>query len=100
MIASGRKGSYMSRFTLALFESTGWYQNVNYTYTETTTWGKGKGCNFLNIDLCDSVEFCQDSSFNCDWEATAIGKCTVDPFTGSCNVYKYYTNTICVDENY
>jgi recombinational DNA repair protein (RecF pathway) len=52
MIASGKKGAYLSRFTLALLDSSGWYPNVNYTYAEPTTWGKGKGCKFLNIDDC------------------------------------------------
>lgn len=55
MIASGKKGAYLSRFTLALFESTGWYPNVNYTYAEPSTWGKGKGCSFLSIDNCEGA---------------------------------------------
>jgi hypothetical protein len=32
MIASNKKGSFISRFTLALFESTGWYTDVDYQY--------------------------------------------------------------------
>lgn len=52
MIASGKKGAFISRFTLALLDSSGWYESVNYTYSETSFWGKGKGCNFLNIDVC------------------------------------------------
>ena len=32
MIASGKKGAYMSRFSLALLESSGWYTAVNYSY--------------------------------------------------------------------
>jgi len=31
---------------------------------------------------------------------TSIGKCQPDAFTGSCLTVKYYTNTICIDENY
>lgn len=52
MIASGKKGAYLSRFTLALLESSGWYPNVNYAYAEPTTWGKNKSCAFLDIDNC------------------------------------------------
>ena len=68
MIASNKKGAYVSRFTLALFQSTGWYPFVNYTFAaEPTTWGKGKGCDFFNIDNCNFPEFCTGSDFNCDW---------------------------------
>lgn len=54
MIATNKKNSVVSRFTLALFNSTGWYSSVNYSLVEPLTWGKGKGCSFLNIDDCDS----------------------------------------------
>ncbi len=53
MIASGKKGAYVSRFTLALLDSSGWYESINYTYSESTVWGKNKGCSFLSIDNCD-----------------------------------------------
>ena len=97
MIASGKKGAFVSRFTLALLESSGWYESVNYTFSESSVWGKNKGCMFMNIDVCEGDEFCQGTDFGCDWEATGIGKCNPDPFAGSCKVYKYFTNTICVD---
>ena len=97
MIASGKKSAFVSRFTLALLDSTGWYEGVNYSYAEPSVWGKGKGCNFMNIDVCDGVEFCQSTGFGCDWDATGIGKCLVDPFSGSCKAFKYYSNTICID---
>ena len=99
MIASNKKGAYLSRFTLALLESSGWYV-VDYNYAEPTTWGKEKGCEFLNIDNCNSDEFCQDASFSCDYDATGIGKCGLDIYTGACKTVKYYTNTICIDENF
>lgn len=100
MIATSKKGAFLSRFTLALLESSGWYPYVNYGYAESTTWGKQKGCNFLNIDDCSGEEFCQDSNFSCDSDATGIGKCGLDAYTGACKTVKYYTNTICVDENF
>lgn len=53
MTASGKKNSYMSRATLALLASIGWY-NVSFDYAEPSTWGKNKGCSFFNIDNCDS----------------------------------------------
>ncbi len=39
MIASNKKGSFVSRFTLALLESSGWYFEVDYSWAEKTTWG-------------------------------------------------------------
>lgn len=100
MIASNRKSGFTSVFTLALLESTGWYTSVDYTFAEPTTWGKNAGCGFLNIDECTGKEFCQDSEFGCDTDGTAIGRCSNDLFTGACKIIKYFTNTICVDENY
>lgn len=66
MIASVIKNTYVSPMTLALFEYSGWYTNVSYQYSESTGWGKGKGCPFLNINDCDFDEFCNTQySFGC-----------------------------------
>jgi hypothetical protein len=53
MIASNKKNTYMSRFTLALLDSSGFYTSVNYSSAEPSSWGKGKGCSFFNIDDCN-----------------------------------------------
>lgn len=100
MIASNKKGAFLSRFTLALLDSSGWYPSIDYSYAETSTWGKGQGCSFLNIDNCNSSEFCQGSNFGCDSDGTGIGRCSLDAYAGACMTMKYFTNTICVDENY
>ena len=100
MISSNKRGSFVSRITLALFESTGWYPEVDYTYAESTTWGKSKGCDFLDIDSCDSEEFCSDRSFDCDWEGTAIGRCDNDIFAGACKLHRSFVNTVCIDETF
>ena len=83
-----------------MLESTGWYPEIDYLMAEPTTWGKNKGCSIFNIDDCNSDEFCQGSSFGCEWDMTSIGKCQPDAFTGACMTIKYYTNTICIDENF
>lgn len=46
MTASAIKDQKISEFTLALLEGSGWYQ-VNYDMAEVITWGKNKGCDFL-----------------------------------------------------
>lgn len=97
MISSNKKNTYISRFTLAIYSSTGWYPGVNYSLSEPMTWGKSKSCSFLNVDNCEFDEFCSGTAFECDWDATGEAKCAVDVFTGSCSVPKYFSNTICID---
>lgn len=97
MISSNKKNTYISRLTLAVFNSTGWYPSVNFSLAEPMTWGKNKGCNFLNVDDCDFDEFCTGNGFECDWDGTGEARCDIDIFSGSCSVPKYYTNTICID---
>lgn len=46
------------------------------------------------------MEFCTGANFDCDWEGNTIGRCSIDSFAGSCNTIRYFTNTICIDENY
>jgi hypothetical protein len=53
MISSNKKNSFVSRFTLALLDSTGFYTSVNYDYAEPSVWGKNKNCSFLNNDDCN-----------------------------------------------
>lgn len=46
MIADSYGENYISNFTLALFEDSGWYK-VDYSKAEQMLWGKNKGCDFL-----------------------------------------------------
>lgn len=54
MIATNKKNSMVSAFTLALLNSTGWYTSVDINFAQPMTWGKGNGCSFLDIDNCTS----------------------------------------------
>ena len=58
MIATGKKHSFVSRMSLAVLESTGWYSDVNYSMAEPSTWGMNKGCGIFDIDNCNNAEFC------------------------------------------
>ena len=100
MIAVNKKQLFMSRFTLAFFDSMGWYYDINYQYAEPTTWGKNQGCPFKNIENCNFPEFCTGTGFGCDWDFTGIAKCQVDSMTGSCKVPRHFTDTMCIDENF
>ena len=96
MIAASKKGSYISGVSLALLETTGWY-DVDYSLSEKTTWGKNKKCGFLDTQNCEFDEFCSFEGIGCDWERTAYGFCQIDRFAGSCKIVKYFSNTICFD---
>ena len=52
MTASGKKGSFISKFVVAMLDSTGWY-DADYNLAEPTSWGAGEGCDFLDIDNCE-----------------------------------------------
>ena len=43
---------HMSEFTFFLFLDSGWY-NVDFSFIEPLSWGKNKGCNFLNKECSD-----------------------------------------------
>jgi hypothetical protein len=47
MIADSYGENYISNFTLALLEDSGWYK-VDYSKSESVLWGKNRGCEFLN----------------------------------------------------
>lgn len=53
MVSINKKGAFVSNFTLALLDSTGWYE-INYTYAEPTDWGKNEGCSFMDTQDCSS----------------------------------------------
>jgi len=68
MTASDMKDQRFSEFTFALLEGTGWYQ-VNYDHAEPMTFGKNKGCEFLDTKcvntstgLANFPEFCSPLS--------------------------------------
>jgi len=77
-----------SDVTLALFEDSGWY-TVNYDYTTPTTWGHGKGCDFVNLNCVSGgvtqfSEWCTAADNNNDCSSTNTIK-------ASCNYATYGT---------
>ena len=75
--------SYVSYFTLALFEDSGWYK-VDYDKIEPYFWGKDAGCDFFNIQCIDSTthktnwpQYWCDSSYNdhCSHDYAGIAYC-------------------------
>jgi len=52
MTGAATANKRISEFYLAFLEGTGWY-TPNYEMSEPMTWGKGKGCSFLNEKCLD-----------------------------------------------
>jgi len=50
MIGDSYGENLISDLSLAMFEDSGWYQ-VSYSDSNMFTWGKGKGCDFLNHSI-------------------------------------------------
>lgn len=81
--------TYLSSFTLAYFEDTGFYQ-ANYAVAQDDMiFGKGKGCNFIS-QKCDvlgaSNGFCfdeDDSHLYCSPDFRGIGSCKIGAYGSS-----------------
>jgi hypothetical protein len=79
----------ITKFTLKLLESTGWY-TINYTHRQIhiPLWGRGKGCGFIERDCSSYIEFCtKNNSFSCDYHHQFMSICTSDGLS-KCN-YNY-----------
>lgn len=80
--------SYISYFTFALFQDSGWYI-VDYNFAEPYYWGKNETCDFFNTPCIDSTthtsnwpQYWCDSIYNdhCSFEYGGISYCQY--FTG------------------
>ena len=111
MTASSIKDSRLSEFTLAALEGTGWYQ-VDYSYAEPMTYGKGRGCDFLDTPCMNKAtktpnfpEFCTGlASVGTYYTGRGVGPCGA---TSSLNTNKsllasfdYWGNKTIVADNY
>lgn len=74
-----------SMFTFKLLEDTGWYKPI-YEGLDEMSWGRGKGCDFLNS--CDHTlynEFAESQVEKCDFHSHAKGYGSFDQFSDTCN---------------
>ena len=74
---------YMSPFTMALMEDSGWYQ-IDFTFSQHFTWGADAGCAFINGDCVERVTatsnfeqfWCSGSGDNgCSADYSTIAEC-------------------------
>eukprot|EP01083_Nonionella_stella_P192630 711935_1 len=91
---------YLSYFTFALMEDTGWY-GIDYEFAEEFTWGKYEGCNFFQTDCINKYNgnsnfeqyWCTSSNDNgCSYDYTTVGSC-MNQLTGIVpSQFRYYTD--------
>lgn len=84
MTASYTPEMRVTEFSLALLEGSGWYQ-VDYSLAQSLTWGKNKGCEFLNEPCIIVAMGTGKSSFEeyclplqtggCSWTRRGIAYC-------------------------
>ena len=127
MTSSSIADARFSEFTLALLEGSGWYK-ANYKYAEEMTYGKNKGCEFLDAPCVDKKtkevafeEFCYPlNSVKTTWTGRGVGVCGVnsvkrnvfaennywgdrtsvlDPFSDNCPLLNMYQNKDCEDKS-
>ena len=80
-------GNRVSKFTLALFEDTGWYK-ANYTMADSLKFGRNAGCDFLNEKCINPTTgvalsvpkytFCSTpNEQSCTFDLTGYGYCAI-----------------------
>jgi len=129
MTASEVNDARITQFTLALLESSGWYQ-VNYNMAEPFFWGKGQGCAFLDGNCVSKTtkkanfnEYCSTiGAYGCSFHGRSGGFCgntglyssasldsdfnywgdnrvVTDNFADNCPYVNAYSNVDCEDVN-
>jgi hypothetical protein len=93
MTASQINDQRISELTLALLESTGWYQ-VDYSMADTFYYGYGEGCGYLSA-MSGYKEYCSTSGEGCTLHGQAGGYCASDSFSDGANYWRAYSNRDC-----
>lgn len=93
--------TYISTFTLALMEDSGWYK-VNYSYDEPFVYGINEGCSFFTKDCIDSTTeksnfpdyYCESTADDgCTYDNTAVGYCLMYSYDSiSPSEYDYFSD--------
>ncbi|EGR26889.1 leishmanolysin family protein, putative [Ichthyophthirius multifiliis] len=93
--------AYFSAFTTSLLRDTGFYAEVNASMEEATTFGQGKGCQFITGKCDQSIkEFCRPVEDNglCDYYHHGSSNCSIGTYNDAdCNTSKIFANGKCWD---
>ncbi|EGR34159.1 leishmanolysin family protein, putative, partial [Ichthyophthirius multifiliis] len=95
--------AYFSGFTTNLLRDTGFYAEVNASMEEKTTYGQGKGCQFITGKCDQSIrEFCRPVKDEglCDYYHHGSSNCNIGAYNDpDCNTSNVFSNSICWDTN-
>jgi len=94
MTASQINDQRISELTLALLQSTGWYQ-VDYSMADTFYFGKGEGCGILSSCSSGYKEYCSGGGEGCSFHGQAGSYCGADSFSDGCAYMRAYSNRDC-----
>jgi hypothetical protein len=87
MVGDTSLNPVISKFSLALFEDTGWYQ-VNYDMAEPIFWAKGKGCKILEGDCGIYGTTCgRGGQGGCFYDYTFQAVCQRNKHTDMCHFF-------------
>ena len=84
---------YISEFTLALLEDSGWYK-INYFTGGLMRFGKNRGCEFLNNDCCNNQGITKFKNEFFDIEDNNNPSCSSGRLSRTYNLYKTYSQTL------
>lgn len=106
MVSEDIQVPILSKFTLAILKDSGFYK-VDMQRAEYFDWGKDRGCDFLDDDMCSSQgkfpEICHvKDQLSCDPLHNYITKCKTTTFTDNCmlNDKRYGCNVPYQFENF
>lgn len=91
----------ITKISLALLEDTGYYQEVDYSLTETVHWGRLKGCDFARgssrlLADCEAAHKNPDSS--CDFTGTFVRYCQATQYSNSVAIDVAYISKVCISD--
>eukprot|EP01083_Nonionella_stella_P112168 329613_1 len=91
---------YLSDFTLALMEDTGWYV-MDYDYSDTFTWGYHEGCAFFTADCIsksttntnfDQYWCTETADDGCSYDYSTVAQCMNQHSGVVPSQFKYYSD--------
>ena len=87
----------ISKFTLAFFKDTGFY-DTDFDLAEIFTWGKNGGLDFFNDTSCSTAhdEFCTNTSTTgCSQDHVNLTQCRDTNFSNDCTVHENRLSASC-----
>lgn len=83
---------------MAFFKDSGFYADVDLSFSESIQWGKNRGCDFLNSCNTSFPEFVDENDGNsCSFYHFGYGYPKQENLTDNCHINFIYGDTKCTD---